>query len=267
MRIMYAVPQIPIAGSHSTNLATGHSSLPPSCPVCEHSPLSADDCTPNKSLRTTIKVLLRTAEKKREASRPKEPQEPAPAPATESQNDSQSTVPLSGVDTGSSATLQSNGASQAPTEHEHSIQDPKQQVPEDPNKVDHHQELPLQTATVLTSFAQKDSLGASAEPTNAQAVGANGNDDAANVDEEDDDESDDDDDVIITTKRQEPPVKAEPEDEEEEQGDEDDNGEGLQNENGFQNNMMFQGGGGDYNQMQMMMAMQNNMGFPMMGMC
>lgn len=46
--------------------------MPQSCPVCEHSPLSAEDCNPNKSLRTTIKVFLRTAEKKREASRAKE---------------------------------------------------------------------------------------------------------------------------------------------------------------------------------------------------
>ena len=44
----------------------GHSRLPAECPVCEHSPISADDCKPNKSLRTTIKVFLRTAEKKRE---------------------------------------------------------------------------------------------------------------------------------------------------------------------------------------------------------
>lgn len=58
--------------------SSGHSSLPSSCPVCEHSPLSADDCTPNKSLRTTIKVFLRTAEKKREASKPKDMPEPAP---------------------------------------------------------------------------------------------------------------------------------------------------------------------------------------------
>ena len=36
------------------------------CPVCEHSPLNADDCQPYKSIRTTVKVFLRTAEKKRE---------------------------------------------------------------------------------------------------------------------------------------------------------------------------------------------------------
>lgn len=48
------------------------SRLPASCPVCEHSPLSADDCKPHKSLRTTIKVFLRTEEKKRESNRPKD---------------------------------------------------------------------------------------------------------------------------------------------------------------------------------------------------
>lgn len=64
----------------STNLtsAIGHVNLPSSCPVCEHSPLSAEDCNPNKSLRTTIKVFIRTAEKKREAQRNKEAKETPP---------------------------------------------------------------------------------------------------------------------------------------------------------------------------------------------
>jgi hypothetical protein len=57
---------------------TCQSNLPSSCPVCEHSPLSAEDCNPNKSLRTTIKVFLRTAEKKREAQRAKEAKDSAP---------------------------------------------------------------------------------------------------------------------------------------------------------------------------------------------
>ncbi|KAI9804091.1 MAG: hypothetical protein M1825_001493 [Sarcosagium campestre] len=48
------------------------SSLPSACPVCEHSPLSANDCKPNKSLRTTIKVFLRTEAKKRETKQAKE---------------------------------------------------------------------------------------------------------------------------------------------------------------------------------------------------
>ena len=45
----------------------GQSSLPSSCPVCEHTPVAAEDCKPHKSLRTTIKVFLRTEEKKRVA--------------------------------------------------------------------------------------------------------------------------------------------------------------------------------------------------------
>jgi hypothetical protein len=62
--------------------------LPASCPVCEHSPLSADDCKPHKALRTTIKVFLRTEEKKRESNRPKDtaapitPVDPSPVSAT-----------------------------------------------------------------------------------------------------------------------------------------------------------------------------------------
>lgn len=65
------------------------SALPASCPVCEHSPLSADDCKPHKALRTTIKVFLRTEEKKRESNRPKDvattpitPVDPSPISTT-----------------------------------------------------------------------------------------------------------------------------------------------------------------------------------------
>lgn len=60
----------------------GHSKLPSSCPICEHSPLSAEDCTPHKSLRTTVRVFLRTEEKKREASRPKDVTPATPVEAT-----------------------------------------------------------------------------------------------------------------------------------------------------------------------------------------
>ena len=57
----------------------GQSTLPSSCPVCEHTPVSAEDCKPNKSLRTTIKVFFRTEEKKREAARLKEAKASPPA--------------------------------------------------------------------------------------------------------------------------------------------------------------------------------------------
>jgi hypothetical protein len=47
-------------------LFTGQTTLPDTCPVCMHSPLSADDCKPNKSLRLTVKAFLKNEEKKRD---------------------------------------------------------------------------------------------------------------------------------------------------------------------------------------------------------
>ncbi|KAL4920113.1 hypothetical protein BDW62DRAFT_22749 [Aspergillus aurantiobrunneus] len=44
-------------------------SLPDTCPVCAHTPISSDLCKPNKALRTTLKAFLRTEEKKREKER------------------------------------------------------------------------------------------------------------------------------------------------------------------------------------------------------
>lgn len=50
----------------------GQSSLPQACPVCLHEPVKADDCRPNKALRTTIKAFLRKKGIEREAARKKE---------------------------------------------------------------------------------------------------------------------------------------------------------------------------------------------------
>lgn len=66
----------------------GQASLPDTCPVCAHTPLSADLCKPNKALRTTLKAFLRTEEKKRE----KERQSATPAVAN-------GTTPLEGTPT------------------------------------------------------------------------------------------------------------------------------------------------------------------------
>lgn len=57
----------------------GHATLPSSCPVCEHSPLSADDCKIHKSLRTTVRVFLRSEEKKKDNLKLKEAKEQAEA--------------------------------------------------------------------------------------------------------------------------------------------------------------------------------------------
>lgn len=51
---------------------TGKLSLPSTCPVCEHTPISAEDCKPNKSLRMTTRAFLKTAEKKRDSLQAKE---------------------------------------------------------------------------------------------------------------------------------------------------------------------------------------------------
>lgn len=68
----------------------GQSSLPQACPVCLHEPVKADDCRPNKALRTTIKVFLRKKGIEREAARKKELVDKAaitPAPLATSQVD------------------------------------------------------------------------------------------------------------------------------------------------------------------------------------
>ncbi|KAF1834918.1 hypothetical protein BDW02DRAFT_568608 [Decorospora gaudefroyi] len=41
--------------------------FPTTCPSCDHSPLEADSCTPNKSLRNTMRVWLQKQKKKEEA--------------------------------------------------------------------------------------------------------------------------------------------------------------------------------------------------------
>jgi len=76
---------------HTDYDTTGQSSLPEACPVCLHEPVKADDCRPNKALRTTIKVFLKkkvierdTAEKKKKAAEKAAatplPEEETPAP-------------------------------------------------------------------------------------------------------------------------------------------------------------------------------------------
>ncbi|KAI1661770.1 hypothetical protein F4813DRAFT_345695 [Daldinia decipiens] len=69
------------------------STLPSVCPVCEHSPVSASDCTFYKSLRTTIRVFLKTEEKKREAARPKANGSTPTTPAQDTPTPTQTRTP------------------------------------------------------------------------------------------------------------------------------------------------------------------------------
>lgn len=77
--------------------------MPSSCAVCEHTPVATEDCKPNKSLRTTIKVFLRTEEKKREALRLKDLKDTPPdtpvTPATPIDALTAPTLPLESATT------------------------------------------------------------------------------------------------------------------------------------------------------------------------
>ena len=59
----------------------GQSSLPQACPICLHEPVKAEDCRPNKALRTTIKVFLKKKGIERETARKKEMVDQAAATA------------------------------------------------------------------------------------------------------------------------------------------------------------------------------------------
>ena len=89
MAILVSLGEDTTLETHETNPVKGQASLPEACPVCAHEPVKADLCKPNKALRTTIKVFLRTEEKKRETLRGKDqidlaPQTPVtPATAVE----------------------------------------------------------------------------------------------------------------------------------------------------------------------------------------
>ncbi|KAH6625791.1 hypothetical protein C7974DRAFT_338058 [Boeremia exigua] len=53
-------------------------SFPTTCPSCDHSPLEADSCTPNKALRNTMRVWLQKQKKKEEAKAAAQAATPAP---------------------------------------------------------------------------------------------------------------------------------------------------------------------------------------------
>ncbi|RKU41245.1 hypothetical protein DL546_002695 [Coniochaeta pulveracea] len=219
------------------------SSLPSSCPVCEHSPISADDCTPLKSLRTTIKVFLRTEEKKREAGRPKEA-----TPATPVQADQTPQLPTSASEVlGQGAEkndLVQKGEESAPQPGQQQIVEDRVSGNVDNASIDpDHQETDI--AAKPSSTESADGHGPLKEDVEVLAG-----------DEKPGKDKEGDGDVEDISGDQPNQVTAEV---------------GTNGVTGFPNaNMNF--GPGNFDQMQMMMAMQNGMGpnafggFPLMGM-
>jgi hypothetical protein len=242
----------------------GQSNLPSSCPVCEHSPLSAEDCHPNKSLRTTIKVFLRTAEKKREAQRAKEAKESAPttpigAPKPQIPSSEQAAPEASVVKAPNGEAQPSEQQDPAPKEEsENALARPADSVCDCRLFFD---EIHPESCTNSSSFTQTEQA---ADPETAEQANKNNSALVAQTDEEKQGQEND------GPNDQEATQEGEGEGEGEQGNGEDQQNFNADAMNGGFPNMSFGQGGGDYNQqMQMMMAMQNGMGsnFNMMGTC
>lgn len=76
---MYVPSAMDIQGN-ALNLMTGHANLdfPTTCPSCDHSPVEADSCPPNKALRNTMRIWLQKQKKKEENKAASEAVAPAP---------------------------------------------------------------------------------------------------------------------------------------------------------------------------------------------
>ncbi|KAK6431342.1 hypothetical protein LTR95_012492, partial [Oleoguttula sp. CCFEE 5521] len=80
-----AVNAVKLPCCETSICANCQAKLTEQCPICEHSPVSADACTPMRSLRMTIKAHLKTEMKRRAAAAaaaaPPPPKEPTPEPS------------------------------------------------------------------------------------------------------------------------------------------------------------------------------------------
>ena len=215
--------------------------------MCEHSPVTGDDCKPHKSLRTTIKVFLRTEEKKRataqakiaKATPPETPVEaPTPAPAAEAVPNERNTEGASTTEpekTAGSEVPPANDAEEAPNEPSA----PGQDLPQE------DQDVPQQSIEVRRRASEQGNQ--SDIITQDIAPGQEPKEGEPNVDEAKPEDANANEEAAATTK-------------------------GAFGMPGMMPGMGMMAQGGDMNQMQqmqMMMAMQSGMpfgGFPMMGM-
>ncbi|KUI58791.1 hypothetical protein VP1G_06066 [Cytospora mali] len=216
------------------------------CPVCEHTPISQDDCKPNKSLRMTTRAFLKTAEKKRDSSLAKEstPITPVDAKHTPTPTVVEEKPPVQ------------DGAEITAAPAQDTEQAAEDQGP--PAEQDGPSAVVEENKEDITPTVENEN-----GPSGEQVSGEAENPEDKQVEAQDESNEDNGD------------AEAAPE---EPNGDEDNtinpqnpslpNGTGFGGINGSFPNMNF---GGDFNQMQMMMAMQNGMApnfgaFPMMGM-
>ncbi|KAI0145951.1 hypothetical protein F4776DRAFT_674631 [Hypoxylon sp. NC0597] len=219
------------------------STLPSVCPVCEHSPVSASDCTVYKSLRTTIRVFVKTEEKKREGARPKTNGSTPATPAQDAPTPNQTRTPTEQPPVEATSTVQASMESQKAD----SVPPSAAVESEEPSAANLKVDVVAQSKDGPTNGQVEEQV---AEAGDAQAIVPSkqeGQDGAALEETQEVEQSGDDKDQ---------PTQS-------------DGGSGFDSMNGSFG-MNF--GNGDMNQMQMMMAMQNGMNpaafgaFPMMGM-
>lgn len=238
--------------------------------MCEHSPLSADDCKPNKSLRTTIRVFIRTEEKKREALRPKESVEATPAtpsePKVPSEGRPSASVEAPPVETSTKTESPAVGAKDSRELSAPAVDDRVEQAeaagetagqPAEPAEKVRAHDWPSRY-DLLTLYQDGSTLAQ--EPDTAQDLGTLASTDAGPVEQV----SNEEDVEQATGTREDESGK------DKEQNFNFNAGFGFDPTNGPFPSVNF-GGGADFNQMQIMLAMQSGMGpnsfggFPMMG--
>lgn len=76
----------------------GQSSLPEACPICQHSPLNAEDAKPSKSLRLTVAQFLKSIKKKREKVQTASGGDVTPAQTAEPSTPVVDAIPAAAVD-------------------------------------------------------------------------------------------------------------------------------------------------------------------------
>ncbi|KAI0840581.1 hypothetical protein F5Y06DRAFT_243524 [Hypoxylon sp. FL0890] len=220
------------------------STLPTVCPVCEHSPVSASDCVVYKSLRTTIRVFLKTEEKKREGARPKTNASTPATPAQDAPTPNQTRTP---TEQPSAETVTAVQASKEPQKAD-SVPPSTAVESEESSATNPKADVDAQSKEDVPTNGQTGEQLAEAGESQALVPSTQGGQDGA-------------------TSEETPEIEQ--------------NGDGkdqhAQSDEGPNINSINGGFGmnfanGDMNQMQMMMAMQNGMNpaafgaFPMMGM-
>ncbi|OQO11052.1 hypothetical protein B0A48_05307 [Cryoendolithus antarcticus] len=113
-----AVNAVKLPCCETSICANCQAKLTEQCPICEHSPVSADACTPMRSLRMTIKAHLKTEMKRRAAAAaaaaPPPPKEPTPEAAPVVEEQALPTPPETSIEPINETATAENGNEDAP---------------------------------------------------------------------------------------------------------------------------------------------------------